>query len=64
MDHSQVAIQTDTAQETDANVDVLVEQEATELAQPLAVAPVITLKAAEEEKRHSETPFVRLQLGS
>ena len=29
MDHSQIAIQTDTAQETNANVDILIEQEAT-----------------------------------
>lgn len=44
MDHSQVAIQADTAQKTDANVDVLVEQKATELTQPLPMAPVIALK--------------------
>ncbi len=44
MDHSQVAIQADTAQETNANVDVLIEQEATQLTQPLPVLPVIILK--------------------
>lgn len=44
MDHSQVAIQADTAQETDADVDVLIEQEAAELTQPLPVTPVIILK--------------------
>lgn len=44
MDHSQVAIQTDAAQKTDANVDILVEQKATELTQPLPMAPVVTLK--------------------
>jgi len=44
VDHSQVAIQADTAQETDADVDVLIEQEAAELTQPLPVTPVIILK--------------------
>lgn len=44
MDNSEVAIQTDTAQETNTNVHVLVEQEATELTQPLSVTPVIVLK--------------------
>lgn len=43
MHHSQVAIQADAAQETNADVDVLVEQEAAELTQPLSVAPVVTL---------------------
>lgn len=44
MDHSQVAIQTDTAQETNANIDVLIEQETTQLTQPFPVTPVIILK--------------------
>ena len=44
MDHCQVAINTDTAQETNADVDILIEQEATELTQPFLVTPVITLK--------------------
>lgn len=44
MDHSQVAIQTDTAEKTYANIDILVEQEAAELTQPLSMAPVIILK--------------------
>lgn len=44
MDHSQVSIQTDAAQEADADVDVLIEQEATELTQPLPVTPIIVLK--------------------
>lgn len=43
MDHSQIAIQTNTAQETDADVDVLVEQEATQLTQPFPVTPVVIL---------------------
>lgn len=43
MDHSQIAIQTDTAQEANADVDVLVEQEATQLTQPLPVTPVVIL---------------------
>lgn len=50
MDHSQVAIKTDTAQEANANVDVLIEQEATKLAQPLPVTPVIILKQAHETR--------------
>lgn len=44
MDHSQVAIQTDTAQETNADVDVLIEKEATKLTQPFPVTPIIILK--------------------
>lgn len=44
MDHSQVAIQTDTAQETNGDVDVLIEQEARYLTQPFIVMPVIILK--------------------
>lgn len=44
MDHSQVAIQTDTAQETNGDVDVLIEQEATYLTQPFIMTPIITLK--------------------
>lgn len=44
MDHSQVAIQTDTTEKTYANIDILVEQEAAELTQPLSMAPVIILK--------------------
>lgn len=49
MDHSQVAIQTDTAQETNANVDILIEQEATQLTQPFSVTPVIILKQKSHE---------------
>lgn len=52
MDHSQVAIQTDTAQEADADVDVLVEQEAAQLTQPLPVAPVVTLERTRRRVRH------------
>lgn len=44
MDHSKVAIQTDAAQKTNANVDVLIEQEATQLTQPFPVKPIIILK--------------------
>lgn len=44
MDHSQVTIQADTAQEANTNVDVLIKQEATELTQPLPVTPVIILR--------------------
>lgn len=48
MDHGQVAVQTDAAQEADADVDVLIEQEATQLAQPFAVPPVVILHVKEE----------------
>ncbi len=51
MDHSQVAIKTDTAQEANANIDVLIEQEATKLAQPLPVTPVIILKQQPRETK-------------
>lgn len=44
MDDSQIAIQTDTAQETNANVYVLIQQEATKLTQPFPVTPIIILK--------------------
>lgn len=44
MDHSQVAIQTDAAQKADADVNVLVEQETTQLTQPFPVTPVVVLK--------------------
>lgn len=44
MDHSQITIQTDTTQEANADVDVLIEQEATQLTQPFPVTPVIILK--------------------
>lgn len=44
MDHSQVTIQADTAQEANTNVDVLIKQEATELTQPFPVTPVIILR--------------------
>lgn len=53
MDHRQVAIQTDTAEKTDANIDILVEQKATELTQPLSMAPVITLK---QRQMRNHTP--------
>lgn len=53
MDHSQVAIQTDTAEKTYANIDVLVEQKATELTQPLSMAPVIIL---EQRQMGDHTP--------
>lgn len=53
MDHSQVAIQTDTAEKTYANIDILVEQKATELTQPLSMAPVIILK---QRKMGNHTP--------
>lgn len=43
MHHSQVAIQTDTAEEANADVDVLIEQETTQLTQPFPVLPIITL---------------------
>lgn len=52
MDHSQVAIQTDTAQEADADVDVLVEQEAAQLTQPLPVTPVVILERTRRRVRH------------
>lgn len=56
MDHSQVAIQTDAAQKTDANVDILVEQKATELTQPLPMTPVITLEMKDDTlRRHKST---------
>ena len=51
MDHSQVAIQTDTTQETNANVDVLIEQEPTQLTQPFSVTPVIILKQRPHKTR-------------
>lgn len=44
MDYSQIAIQTDTAQETNANVYILIQQEATKLTQPFPVTPIIILK--------------------
>lgn len=48
MDHSQIAIQTDAAQEADADVDVLVEQETTHLTQPFSVTPIIVLKQQQQ----------------
>lgn len=47
MDHGQVAVQTDAAQEADADVDVLIEQKATQLAQPFPVLPVVILQVQE-----------------
>lgn len=44
MDEGQVAIQTDTAQEPDADVDIFIEEEATQLTQPLPVTPVVILQ--------------------
>lgn len=48
MDHGQIAIQTDAAQEADADVDVLVEQETTHLTQPFSVTPIIVLKQQQQ----------------
>lgn len=66
MDHSQVAIQADTAQEADADVDVLVEQEATQLTQPLPVTPVVILERTRWQVRHKwvkvESVHVKIQL--
>ena len=58
MDHSQVTIQTDTAQETNADVDVLVEKEATHLTQPFPMTPIIILK-----EQHNETNETRQYAG-
>lgn len=55
MDHRQVAIQTDAAQEAYANVDVLVEQEAAQLTQPLPMAPVVILKRPADEKQGNKS---------
>lgn len=64
MDHGQVAIQTDAAQKADADVNVLVEQKATELTQPLPMAPVITLKQQQmrnnAQRRNKPTQSVRI----
>lgn len=66
MDHSQVAIQADTAQEADADVDILVEQEAAQLAQPLPVLPVVILERTGRQVRDKwvkvESVHVKIQL--
>lgn len=51
--HSQVSVQRDAAQEGDADVDVRVEDEAKQLAAPLAVDPVIVLQEVVDPQRKS-----------
>lgn len=51
--HSQVSVQRDAAQEGDADVDVRVENEAKQLAAPLAVDPVIVLQEVVDPQRKS-----------
>lgn len=66
MDHSQVAVQTDAAQEADADVDVLVEQEAAQLTQPLPVLPVVILERTGRQVRDRwvkvESVHIKIQL--